>query len=74
MKYSELVKEQRVEKPKPVEVDRKKEWKTEKVTKYLICQKEFTVKYKIWERKKDLENIKKEVANFEGKMSIEVKR
>ena len=51
VRYKELGKEQKVEKPKPVEVDRIEEWEVEKilnkkkirgVMKYLVWWKEFT--------------------------------
>ena len=51
IRYREPVKRQRIEKPKPVEVDRVKEWKVKKilnkrkvkeVMKYLMCWKRFT--------------------------------
>ena len=35
---------------------------------------EFIVKYDIWEKKKDLENIKEVAAEFEGRLNAEVRR
>ena len=42
--------------------------------KYLIRWKRFTVEYDSWERKKDLENIKEVVAEFKGRVNVEVRR
>ena len=36
--------------------------------------KRFTVEYDSWERKKDLENIKEVVAEFKGRVNVEVRR
>ena len=56
VKYKELVKKQRVEKPKPVEVKGVEKWKVKKilnkkkiqgVDKYLVWWKEFTAKNNI---------------------------
>ena len=68
---------------KLVEIDGVEEWEVEKIlnkrkirgiVKYLIWWKEFTVEYNIWEREKNLENSKKAVAEFEKKISAEVRR
>ena len=56
VKHRKLVRKQRVEEPKLVEVDGEEEWKVKRilnkwkvrgVTKYLVCWKEFTVEYDI---------------------------
>ena len=41
--------------------------------KYLVQWKEFTAKYDIQKRKKNLENVKEIVAEFEERMSTEVR-
>ena len=65
---------------KPVKIDRVEEWKVEKilnkrkirkVVKYLVQQKRFTAEYDSWGKKKDLENVKKVVA--ESKIRINAK-
>jgi len=57
VKYRELVKGQRVEEPKPVEVDRVEKWEVEN---------------NIWEKEKDLENVKVLVKKFKERMEAEV--
>ena len=57
VKYRELVKGQRVEEPKPVEVDRVEKWEVEN---------------NIWEKEKDLENVKALVKKFKERMEAEV--
>ena len=42
--------------------------------KYLTQQKRFTVENNTYEREKDLENTKKAVAEFERRLSAEVRR
>ena len=44
------------------------------VVRYLVRWKGFIVKHDSWEREKDLENTKEVVAEFEERMSIEVRR
>ena len=41
--------------------------------KYLACQKRFTVENNIWEKEKDLENVKVLVKKFEERMEAEVR-
>jgi len=48
--------------------------KIREIVKYLICWKRFTVENNIWEREKDLENMKKSVAKFKERLSTEVKK
>ena len=68
---------------KPVEVNRVEKWEVEKilnkrkvrgVVKYLVQWKGFTVEHDSWEKKEDLENVKKIVVEFEGRMNVEVRR
>jgi len=68
---------------KPVEVNRVEKWEVEKilnkrkvrgVVKYLVQWKESTVEHDSWEKKEDLENIKKIVVKFERRMNVEVRR
>jgi len=40
--------------------------------KYLVQWKRFTAGNNTWEKKNDLENEKKAVAEFEGRMEVEV--
>ena len=82
VRYRKLVKRQKVEEPKPVEVDGVKEWKVEKilnerkvwgVMKYLVHWKRLTAENNIWGKKKDLENAKEAVAKFKGRMEVKVR-
>ena len=68
---------------KLVKVDRVEKWEVEKilnkrkireVVKYLVYWKEFTAGNNIWEKEKNLENIKRIVAEFERRKSAEVRR
>ena len=68
---------------KPIEIKGIEEWEVEKilnkrkvrgVVKYLVQWKVFTVGYDNWEKKKDLENAKKVVAECEERISAEVRR
>ena len=83
VRYKEPVKGQRVEEPKPVEVEGMEEWEVEKilnkrkirgVEKYLVQWKGFTAENDIWEKEDDLENIRELVDEFEGRLSAEVRR
>jgi len=74
---------QKVEKVKLVEVNRFKEWKVEiilnkrkirEVVNYLMQWKWFTAENNTWKRKKDLENTKEIVAEFEERLSTEVRK
>ena len=49
-------------------------WKIREVIKYLVHWKRFIVEYDIWEKEKDLGNIKEVVANFKERISIKVRR
>jgi len=44
------------------------------VVKYLVYWKRFIVEYDIWERKEDLVNTKKVVAEFEKRINIKVRQ
>ena len=83
VRYKELVREQRVEKPKPVEVKGVEEWEVEKilnkrkiqkVEKYLVHWKRFMVENDIWKKEEDLENVRKLVNEFEENLSAEVRK
>jgi len=83
IRYRKSVKGQRVEEPKPAEVDGIGEWEVEKIlnkrlmqesVKYLVRCKVFTVEYDTWKKKKDLENTKELMEDFEGKIEAEVRR
>ena len=67
---------------KLVKVERVKEWKVKKilnkrkvqgVIKYLVQWKRFTAEHNSWKRKENLENAKEVVAEFEGRLNIEVR-
>ena len=60
-----------------------KEWEVEKilnkrkireVERYLVCWKRFMAENNIWEKEKDLENTRKLVEEFEGRLGTEVRR
>jgi len=77
------VKRQKKEEEKPVEVEGVEEWEVEKilnkrkvrgVTKYLVQWKGFTAENDSWKKEKNLKNTKKEVADFEERINIEVRR
>jgi len=83
MRYREPVKRQRIEEPKPVEVEGVEEWEVEKilhkrkvqgVEKYLVYWKEFMVENNTWKREGDLENARELVEEFERRLSVEVRR
>ena len=70
VRYRELVKKQRVEELKLVEVDGVEEWEVEKilnkrkvrkVIRYLVCQRVFTI-----------ENVREVLDEFEERISVEV--
>jgi len=42
------------------------------VVKYLVQWKKFIVEHNLWEKKENLKNTKEVVAEFEGRMNIEV--
>ena len=45
-----------------------------RTVKYLVQWNEFIVEYDSWEKKKDLENTKKVVKEFERRVNVEVRR
>ena len=68
---------------KPVEINKVEEQKFEKiltkikireVVKYLVQWKKFTTEYNSQEKKKDLENVKEVVIEFERRMNAEVRQ
>ena len=83
VRYKEQVEGQKKEEGKPVEVEGVKEWEVEKilnkkkirgVEKYLVWWKEFTAEGDTWERIENLKNAEEAIKEFEGKMSVEVRR
>ena len=62
----EGVKEQEVEK-----IFNKR--KVRGVVKYLVQWKKFIAEYNSWEKKKDLENIKEVVVEFEERLNAEIR-
>ena len=44
------------------------------VMKYLVCWKEFTAENNIWEKKKDIKNMKELVKEFKRRIEAEVRR
>ena len=78
--YKEQVEKQKKEKVKPIKVKGVEEWKVERilnkrkirgVEKYLVQWKEFIVESDIWERGENLENAKKLVNKFKGRLGAE---
>ena len=83
VRYKEQVEGQKKEEGKLVEVKGVKEWEVEKilnkkkirgVVKYLVRWKEFTAEGDTWERIENLKNAEEAIKEFEGKMSVEVRR
>ena len=83
MRYQKLVKRQKVEKLKLVEVNKEEKQKVKRILnkrmvqiciKYLVYWKGFTVDYSIWKKKIDLENIKEVVVEFGKRMNTEVRK
>ena len=79
VRYRKQVKRQKVEEPKPIEVDIVEEQEVEKilnkrkVIKYLVYWKKFTIENDIWEKEKDLENVKL-VIKFKRRISTEIRQ
>jgi len=46
----------------------------QEVNKYLVRWKGFIVENDIWEREKDLENVRKLVDKFEGRLETKVRQ
>jgi len=64
-----------VEEVKKQEVEKKlNKRKIRGVERYLVRYKGFTVEHDTWEKEEDLENTKELVNEFEGRLSIEVRR
>ena len=66
-----------------MEVKGVEEWEVKKilnkkrvrgVTKYLVQWKVFTVENDSWKKEENLKNAKEEVAEFEGRMNVEIRR
>ena len=83
VRYKEQVKGQKKEEGKPVKVEGVEEWEVEKilnkrkirgVEKYLVWWKGFTAEGDTWERIENLKNAKEAIKEFQGKMSVEVRR
>jgi len=83
VRYKEQVEGQKKEEGKPVEVKGVEEWEVEKilnkkkirgVEKYLVRWKEFMAEGDTWERIENLKNAEEAIKEFEGKMSVEVRR
>jgi len=83
VRYKEQVKRQKKEEGKPVEVEGIKEWEVEKilnkrkirgVEKYLVRWKGFMAEGDTWERIENLKNAEEAIKEFEGKMSVEIRR
>jgi len=83
VRYKEQMEGQKKEEAKPIEVEGVEEWKVEKilnkrkmrgVNRYLVCWKGFTAESDMWEREEDLEHARELVDEFEGRMSMEVRR
>jgi len=81
--YKEQVEGQKKEEGKLVEIEGIEEWEVEKilnkkkirgVEKYLVWWKEFMVEGDTWERKENLKNVEEVLEEFEGRMSVEVRR
>ena len=78
--YKEQVEKQKTEKVKPIKLKGVEEWKVERilnkrkirgVEKYLVQWKEFIAESDIWERGENLENAKKLVNKFKGRLGAE---
>ena len=83
VQYNNQIKRQRKEEVKPIEVKEVKEQevktilnkrKVRGVIKYLVRWKRFIAKHNSQGKKKNLENTKKLVAEFERRMNTEVRR
>ena len=83
VRYMEQMRGQKKKEVKLIEVDGEKEWKVERILnkrkvrdieKYLVRWKRFTVEHDTWEKEEDLVNAREAVDEFEGRISIEVRR
>jgi len=83
VQYKDQVEGQKKKEVKLVEVEEVKEWEVERilnkrkvreVVKYLVQWKKFMAEHDSWEKEKDLENMKKVVAEFKGRINAEVRR
>jgi len=60
-----------------VEIEGVEEWEVEKILnkrKNLVQWKGFIAESDTWEKKEDLENARKALEEFEGRMNVEVRR
>ena len=83
VQYKEQVGGQKRKEGKPIEIKRVEEWEVERilnkrkvrgVEKYLVQWKGLTVENNIWEKKENLENTKKLVDEFKGRLKVEVRQ
>jgi len=83
VRYKKQIEGQKKEEGKPVEVEEIKEWEVEKilnkkkikeVEKYLVQWKGFMAEGDTWERKENLKNAEEALEEFEGRMSVEVRK
>ena len=83
VRYKEQVEGQKKEEGKPVEVEGVEEWEVEKILnkkkirgaeKYLVWWKGFMAEGDTWEKIENLKNAEEAIKEFEGKMSVEVRR
>jgi len=83
VRYKEQMEGQKKEEGKLVEVEGVEEWEVEKilnkkkirgVEKYLVWWKGFTAEENTWERIENLKNAKEAIKEFEGKMSMEMRK
>ena len=83
VRYMEQMRGQKKKEVKLIEVNGEKEWEVERILnkrkvrgieKYLVQWKRFTVEHNTWEKEEDLVNAREAVDEFEGRISIEVRR
>jgi len=83
VQYKEQVEGQKKEEGKPLGIEGVKEWEIKKILnkrkirgidKYLVRWKGFMAEHDTWERRKALENARKALEEFEGRMNAEVRR
>jgi len=83
VRYKKQIEGQKKEEGKPVEVEEIKEWEVEKilnkkkikeVEKYLVQWKGFMAEGDTWKRKENLKNAEEALEEFEGRMSVEVRK
>ena len=72
VQYRKQVEEQKIKKIKLVKVEGVEEWEVKKILDKRKIQ-EVMAKHDTWKKKKNLENIKKIIAEFERKINTEVR-